>query len=373
MVFSTAQKPSVRVSGPLRVEAGKPYQYTAVVATPFAIAGSPLSVGGEWTLPNGSKVPGATLNWTPTAADAALGSGVKVTYSAWIEGYKNDTTASASTTSQIWVYVFPGWRAAVQVGSPIVPATATIAMIADDAVALKYLEGLTFTWNLPSGMTAVRPPSAKLDALINYGGTYNVGVRVSDARGNNYETTVAVTVNDPPPFVMEIAVSKISRWSHAPLTVGVTPRVTGGHPNDRLLTWQYLVDGQPVDGLPNRPGVQLVLPDAQIYAVEAVATSMLGATVRRTVAVSAPGNIAPTCNLTSTMSTNRTQSTLKVSCTDPDGSVVRYDWTVNGVARPGVSALWTYVIPTGTPLPVRVDVTATDDGGLTNSATVMVE
>jgi len=368
VIFDGAQKPYVRVVGPIRVEVGKTYTYTANVTAPFPIASSPLSLGGQWSLPDGSTVSGTTLNWTPSAADLAAGTSGRVTYSAWIVGYESTTTASAYQAVTLWQYVFPTWHAVTQLGATVAPAGVTVALVPDNSALISTLEGLTYTWSVPAGIRVTGTPASRFTGIADYGGSYTFDVTVADARGNTQSISASVSVNNPLPFVMDVVVSKISKWSHAPLIVGFTPKVTGGHPSDSIVTWQYFVDGVQQTALPNRSGVQITFDSPGSYSVESRGLSMMGATVSKTVVANVPANVAPTCTIDATVSSNRTQVALKANCTDPDGGIVRYDWYVNGVLRTGVAGAWTYIKPTGTPFPVTFDLTVTDDGGATSSA-----
>ena len=368
VIFDGAQKPNVRVTGPIRVEVGKTYVYTANVTAPFPITSSPLSLGGQWSLPDGSTVSGTTLNWTPTAADLAAGVSGRVTYSAWIVGYEATTTASAYQAVTLWRYVFPTWHAVTQLGATVAPAGVTVALIADNPLLVSTLEGLTYTWSVPAGIRVNGTPVSKLSGIADFGGTYPVDVTVSDTRGNSQTVSSVVTVNNPAPYVMTVAVSKISRWSHAPLIVGFTPKVTGGHPSDSIVTWQYFVDGVQQPALPNRAGVQITFDSPGTYSVESRGLSRMGATVSQTVVANVPANIAPSCTVDAVVSSNRTQVALRANCADPDGAIVRYDWSVNGVPRTGVAGVWTYIKPTSTSFPITFDLTVTDDGGGTSSA-----
>jgi len=55
---------------------------------------------------------------------------------------------------------------------------------------------------------------------------------------------------------------------------------------------------------------------------------------------------------------------LKATCTDPDGSISRLQWFVNGVEKVGLSvSTWTYYLSDTDTLPIEFRLLVTDDGG----------
>lgn len=366
---NASQKPSIRFTGPARAEVGKAYDYSVSLTAPFPIDNSPHTIAGEWTLPDGSTSPGTTLSWTPTPADIASSTTANLRYTAWIVGFESTTTVTLAFPVRLWEYVFPTWSVNSVRSSTYSPSNFSFTAVPSNATQAAALEGLTYSWIVPPGLSVVGTPTNKLNTTSTAAGDYTVTLTVSDSRGNTQSVDSTQTAVDPPPYAMTVAVSKVSRWSHSPLTVGITPKVTGGHPSDRIVTWNYFVDGVPQLGLPNRAGVQIVLPDARSYNVEAQAVSAMGATATQSSIVNVPANIPATCTLTATPSSTRRMVSLRATCTDPDGAITRLQWFVNGVERTSISvSSWTYYLADGESLPIDFSLTVTDDGGGTSTA-----
>lgn len=373
IVVDAAQKPNIRFSGPARAEVGKSYDYSVSLSAPFPIASSPHTISGQWTLPDGSTRPGTVLSWTPTPADLATSSIANLRYSAWVVGYEGTTTVTLTYPVRLWQYVFPDWSLSAVRSAAYTPTNFSFTAVPSNSTLLPTLEGLTYTWSVPPGLSVLGTPSNKMAATALVGGNYTVSLTVSDARGNSQTVTSTQTAVDPPPFVMSLAVSKVSRWSHAPITAGITPKVTGGHPNDYIVTWKYFVDGVEQMGLPNRSGVQIVLPEPRVYNVEAQAISAMGAIATQSAVVNVPPNVPATCSITATPSSNKKMVALKATCADPDGSISRLQWFVNGVEKVGLSvASWTYYLSDTEALPIEFRLQVTDDGGGIGDSTVTV-
>lgn len=371
VVVDPAQKPNIRFTGPARAEVGKPYDYSVSLSAPFPIASSPHTISGQWILPSGATVPGTTLTWTPTPADLAISASANLRYSAWVVGFESSTTVTMAFPVRLWEYVFPTWSLSGTRSATYTPTNFAFTAVPSNAALVPTLEGLTYTWTVPPGLSVLGTPTNKMSSTALAGGDYTVSLTVTDARGNTQTVSSTQTALDPPPFVMTVAVSKVSRWSHSPLTVGVTPKVTGGHPSDSIVTWKYFVDGAEQLGLPNRAGVQIILPDARSYNVEAQAISAMGATATQSAIVSVPANIPATCSVTATPSSTRKTVALKATCTDPDGSITRLQWFVNGVEKVGLSvSSWTYYLADTEALPIDFRLVVTDDGGGTSESTV---
>ena len=373
IVVDAEQRPFVRFTGPSRAEVGKSYDFTAAISAPFPIASSPHTLTGEWTLPSGAVVPGTALSWTPTSSDLAASASASLRYSAWVVGFEATTKTTVSFPVRLWEYIFPTWSITASRTSTYSPSNFAFTAVPSNQALVAGLEGLTYTWSVPPGLSVLGTPSNKLAATAVAGGDYTVSLTVSDSRGNTQTVTSTQSASDPPPFVMSVAVSKVSRWSHSPLTVGITPKITGGHPSDSIVTWSYFVDGVPQLGLPNRAGVQIILPDPGVYTVRADAVSAMGASASQSVSVPVSANVPATCTLTGTPSSTRKVVALRATCTDPDGSISRLQWSVDGVEITGVNlASWNYYLPVSSSLPLTFTLTVSDDGGGSTTSSVTV-
>jgi hypothetical protein len=352
------------------VETGKTATYSATVSTSFNLGSSNLTLGGQWTLPDGTKVPGTTLTWTPSAADLAASSRPTLTYTAWIVGYEADTTYTGSVQVSLWQYVWPGWRMAVAQGGTIAPANAQFTALPDNPLLVGTLEGLTYTWTVPSTIRVSGTPTSKLTGIVDYGGTYTAQVVVSDARGNSTTLSADVTMSDAPPVVVDLLAQNLSKWSHAPILLGVTTKASGGHPLDAVSTWTYSIDGVP-QGVANQSTARFALDNPGSYSVKVDVSTRMGASASKTVVVNVPTNSAPSCAPSGVVATNRRSIALKANCADADGTIARYTWALNGTpVTLSVGAAWTAYLPADQAWPVTVDVNAIDDAGASAGGSV---
>jgi hypothetical protein len=204
--------------------------------------------------------------------------------------------------------------------------------------------------------------------LANSASTSSVVVVVSDARGNSQTLSVPLSVGEPAPITLDYTTSNLSRWSHAPLVIGLNGRASGGHPLDSITAWSYKLDGTPVD-VPSASNVRIPINDPGEHTVVASVTTRMGASASRSLTILVPANAPPSCSVTGTVASNRRSIALKANCLDPDGVITRYNWFLNGApVTLSVGGVWTMILPPGVELPVRVDLTVTDDGGATSSS-----
>lgn len=373
IIYGAPERPLARIIGPARVEVGKPITYELLLRTRFDLANSNLRLAGRWTMPDGSQVTSLNPNtYTATDADFAAGKFVTFKYEVWIVGYEDTTLTTTTLSLPIWKYIWPGWSLTQSVVVPYAPTNSRITVVPSDTSLLGILEGLTYQWTVPPTMRATSVPTSKLDTVIDYGGTHPVSVLISDARGNRTTLETQITVGPAAPYVINLPVSNMSSWSHAPITVGLTPKVSGGHPLDSVLTWAYFLNGTRVD-LPNRNVAQIPIPTAGTHTVEVRITSKMGATASQSASVTVLPNVPATCDVVASTNTSRTAIYLKANCLDSDGAITRYQWAVNGVTQTLVSGYkWTYLVPAGTSWPVRIDLTVTDTGGASSTSGVTV-
>ena len=370
IIVGVPAKPYARITGPTKVEVGTSATFTASATTSFNLASSNLTLDGQWTLPDGTTVPGTTLVWTPTAADLAVSSRPTITYTVWVTGYQAATTFTQSASLSLWQYVWPTWRVTSAVGGTVAPANAQFSVLADNPTLVATLEGLSYTWTVPSAIAVTGTPASKLSGIVNFGGAYSVSVVVADSRGNSTTLNGDITMTNAPPIVVDLLPQNLSKWSHAPITLGVTTKATGGHPSDAISTYSYSLDGVP-SPVPSQSTARFDLSSPGSYNIRVDVLTRMGATASKTVLVNVPPNSAPSCAPTGTVATNRRSITLKANCTDPDGAITRYAWLINGVpVTLSVGASWTANLPVSQTWPVTVDVTATDDGGLTSNGSV---
>jgi hypothetical protein len=368
VIYGAPERPFANLTGPVRAEVGKTYTFNVNVRTRYNLALTSLTLGGRWTLPDGTVVNGlAPTTYAPTDADLAKAAFVTIKHESWVVGYESTTTTVASLNIPIWKYVWPGWKLTSSVVTTVAPTNVLLTVMPDNLALLPTLEGLTFTWTMPAAMRALIAPGSKLQAIIEFGGTHAVDVTISDARGNATTLSTSLVIGDPKPYIASTTVVNQSKWTHAPLTVGASTVVLGGHPLDAVTSYTYKLNGAPLT-LPNRSIVSLTLDQPGTYALEVDIASKMGATANRVTTITVPANVAPACTVTGVPSINRLMVVVTATCQDPDGAITKYEWFVNGVAQNfAVMNKWVYVLPIGTKYPLSIDLTVTDDGAAKTS------
>ncbi len=168
------------LQGPTYLEAGKPYTYKATIndVVPTTAAKS-YEVLGYWSLPDGSRVDGTELVYTPAPGDKAI------SYFTYVKGYPEETT-SATLPIKTWTYNWPtNWRIKLAPQVTDVPAVVKYYVETPD-FDLKTLNGepLTYTWSLPQNVSRTSGTDVAGNLTITNQGTYQLALQVSDTRGN---------------------------------------------------------------------------------------------------------------------------------------------------------------------------------------------
>ena len=373
ITYGAPERPSLRITGPVRAEVGKPYSFDLSLRTRYSLDNTSLTLAGEWTLPDGTSVPSLTsLTYSPTDADLAAGKVITLKYRAWVVGYEESTASSALLTLPIWRYVWPDWRVVSSVTSPYAPTSARLTVMASDLSLVPTLEGLSYTWTIPATARVLAAPSFKLDAVVDYGGVHPFSVVITDARGHSTTVDTDITVQDAKPYVLDLSVSNMSKWTHSPLTLGLSTRASGGHPLDGITTWKYYLDDELL-ATPNKNTAIVPIDSAGTHKLEVRITSKMGSTASKVTVVTIPSNQPPTCGVTAVPTPDRRFIAIQARCADPDGAITRYSWSINGVPQQFSNGVkWTYIVQPGITYPITVDLAVVDDGGLASSGSVTV-
>ena len=195
------------LKGPSFVEAGKPYTYTAIIndVVPTTAAKS-YEVLGYWSLPDGTRVDGTELVYTPAPGDKAI------SYYTYVKGYPEETTV-ATLSIKTWAYNWPStWRIKLVPQLMDVPAVVKYYVETPD-FDLKTLNGepLTYNWSLPQNVTRSSGSDVAGNLSIAGQGTYQLALQVSDTRGNVTNVTSDEFIILPPASV-QTQVSLVSKY-----------------------------------------------------------------------------------------------------------------------------------------------------------------
>lgn len=353
--FRRIRPPKLRIVGPSRVESGVEYEYAANISAPYRGINYPIN--GYWILPDGEKVEGFNLKYTPTSDDALRGS-VNLQYVAWVEGYRErGAETSAKRRSRVWQYKWPNFSIGARQSASVAPADVVVSV---RKVAHRgALEEPVYTWTFPEGiqpLDARNPTIRKVN--IKEEGVYPVTVEITDARGNKTTLTEEVTLGAFDPFELTLDPRASNEYYRAPLSVYIRPRVDAGHPRDRIENYRYFVNGEEVLQERKSSSTRLTL-DEGTHKVKLVAETKMGFSSEVTEEIVVKANKNPVCNLETRDRSNGWSVT--ADCNDEDGRVRGFEWSLSdgteqasGSRRMGLTK-WNY--PDG----VTVTVVAVDD------------
>lgn len=195
------------INGPKLLETNKPYQFTAKINDVVSDSkGKGYELKGYWILPDGTRVDGTELTFTPRANDKVL------SFYTYVEGYPEDTSVSTYSFST-WTYTWPSdWAIRLQPLYLDVPASVKFS-VETNSVRLQDLHGepLTYTWSLPEGVSQSYGTDSAGTLAINKFGKYQLAVQISDTRGNVTNIT-SEEFTILPPATVETNVSLLSKY-----------------------------------------------------------------------------------------------------------------------------------------------------------------
>jgi len=311
------------ITGERSPEVGKAYVYRASSSSPFAPgATTQWIIKAKWALPDGSEQPDGPLTF-----QFEDGSTQQLKYTAWIEGIPGSEVTTALTVSP-WSYVWPNWHIATRVLDTTAPARVQLQLVPSETRALAGLHGetLTYSWNIPTAATTLDKRGE--NAFISLPqGTWTITGNVSDSRGHVANVTTApIVVGAPSELAFNIEASAgQDRFMRAPLTMGVTVRVTSLPRGDSFESATFSLDGKTI-GTITTPFGTLNVPNAGTHTLEVVVRSRNGQAVSKSIDIVATEGDPPVCSIAVS---GATAPTLTASCAVQLGFVAGYEWYLN--------------------------------------------
>lgn len=232
------------VTGPTFMEVGKPYNFTAKIND--VVTGNvekSYEIKGFWSLPDGTRVDGTSLEFTPKATDTG------VSFITYVDGYPEET-ATTFYAFKTWQYAFPTeWR--VKLTPIFLDIPASIRYTIEPANAnLRDLNGepLTYTWSLPANVTRTSGNDVSGTIGIDQVGSYQIAVQVADTRGNVVNVTSDIFSIIPPATVKTEAklTSKYGDKVYAPSEYYIGVKITELPRGDAFRVNEVIVNEQKI-------------------------------------------------------------------------------------------------------------------------------
>ena len=350
--------PIVSAQGPRDVEIGKTYRYEGTFRPSWGGVLSLHTVKSEWELPDGSTVAGNTLDWTPGAQD--LIDKKPLLFRAWVEGFKETTNRETTISYVPWQYVWPNFTLTMKQLTVQAPSDLTFMVDHDQPDMNRRFEGLTYNWSFPDNVTGRQndafPNRASGQAL--FAGDYTVSVTIRDTRGHQTLLTQPIVTEQAAPYAVTLKVGKSNAFDRVPMTVTVRPTISGGHPLDSVISQIWKVDGIPVAEYANRNYMLSDIIDSGDHVISYTLNSRMGETTTLNSPLQLIANQLPVCVLKAIPNAYVVYAEAK--CTDPDGKVISYAWSINGEPI-GANSYRISFGKTTTPQSAMVTITAMDD------------
>ena len=346
----------VHISPPWYLEVQMPATFTGSVSTPYS------PVVSFWTLPDGSKVQGNTLVYTPKKSE--VGSQT-ITFTAYVDGYP-ESTATATKTVVVKDYNFPNWTLRTH-GSANGYAPYSIYFTAD-ASSSGGIHTFTYAWNFGDGSpTQTVKRNTPMFYTYTENGTYTVTCKITDDLGHTGTySSQKITVTGAPPFVISsIYETKLSKYAKPPMGMLFKPIFSGGNPGyDRVSTYQWTLDGQPLDCTSSTLRYEFDTPGT--FTIGLTATTNTGKVASQTATVEVLGNQPPTCSDIQVTDYPKYKYTkLYAVCHDVDGYIWGYNWDLDDGQPAPRSSPAAYAFYYKTSGSYSVTLTVTDNDGAT--------
>lgn len=350
--FKAVKAPRIRIDGPRLVEKDFTYKLTADTRLPYRDLDA--EVKGFFTLPDGTIIEGNTAEYVPNQADLDQAR-VEIKYTAWIDGYKESSTSETVYKARVWQYVWPEFALSYRANADVAPAIVSASV---RPVGFRgKLEEPTYEWILPEGAKLKDQRDTSRSFEITEPGEHLVKVIVRDARGNEAEAQLAITIGQAESYKVELEYSGSNKLDREPLDVLVRPYIEGGHPRDRINVMQYTVNGKSLEDTGRYGRMTL---EAGEHTINFRIKSEMGKEVEKELKIKVIENQAPVCSIEHRESTFAWL--VYASCDDVDGRVKGFEWTLNGESVASSSRRLTISKRSYDAMP-EVTLTGIDDAG----------
>jgi hypothetical protein len=308
-------KPIVYIKKPRTVFVNEPAQFTVNTYVP---SGVDRQMFGRWVLPDGSREAGDALTYTFTATGRQA-----MSYEAWFEGYEEDIVTRATNVYPM-EYVFPAFSISTYRGTEGVVPFLTYFRPAGD---LRKTAGktITYNWDFGDGTTYTSNRATYVYKEYDNPGVYTISLNVADEDGNTDSDSVQLTLNEPDPIELTIKPSYSNAYMRAPLNLYTRVYKSGGHPRDRIQSYDWKVNGVSAS---DRSLFYHTMADPGTYNLSLDITTMYEDTATASETVTVNANQAPVCDFTWKDYPKSKVTYFTPQCSDPDGRIRMYHWSL---------------------------------------------
>ena len=182
----------------------------------------------------------------------------------------------------------------------------------------------SYAWDMGDGTTYT--DLTLVNHVYSVAGNYNVSLVITDSKGNTQTLTDTVTVEQPPPLLVEsITATPSNKQWKAPVKVRFAPKISGGNmKTDKIASYQWYVNEAPLDV--TTKNAFITFNDPGTYYVSLVVSTKHGYTGANATTITAVENQPPECSINYTDKPNQKTTAFEAVCTDPDGRMKRYSW-----------------------------------------------
>ena len=277
---------------------------------------------------------------------------------------KANTTANDSKTSSVVSLATPSITVIKKMQTDQAPTTALFGISIEPATHLRRVmrSDIKKLWFFNE--TAAKDG---IVTKVNFAteGEYSIKATISHPGGFTASATNQTTITTPTPYSINIVSRASNSFMRAPLSVSSSLSTTGGHPLDKPIKIEWSLDESPLLAK-NFITVSNLAQGA--HSLKAVMTSKYGVITTTEQLLTVVANQPPVCNMNSRDYPDRKYVIFTALCTDSDGKIKKYVWSINGVKVPSWNSIYKVTYTNNNPIIASVDVT--DDSNDTTSANI---
>ena len=227
----------------------------------------------------------------------------------------------------------------------------------------------SYKWNIP-GATIVSDANS-LSPLMSLNGVGTINGTVDITYGDTTKSLPVTLTIYPKPTSAALSVKLVPMGKHAPLPLQVKLTATGLARGDQIGIDKVSLNKSNID-VKNKV---LTITTAGDHVVTVYGKTLMGLDLEKDTNISVLPNVAPACSikqLPSVISTKYVGVPLLATCTDSDGRIRGYQWSIDGVVSKSTSTRLNLTFLKSVGGTNVVKLVGTDDSGATSTVTLQV-